>query len=200
VRASGAAVGLWVALGATAALAHPSGFHKRVSLTVSREAVTVLAVMDVDQGQRCSLLRSGADVDGDGQLSPPEAAALADRLVGMMLRTLKVDLAGYALPLKGPQTKLSLRDDRSSTKETGLSVAALIEVKLPSPVLSGMQLTVEDASPDLSPVLLEVFQDAVPPEAPLKAELENGRSASTRLGEQRVAAVADAGVAEPVTR
>ncbi len=175
---------LVAALAASSALAHPQGFHTRLALTLTRSAVTGLLVMDVDAGSRCAVLRQAADADLDGRVTGAEVTALKERLTAMALRPLKLGLSGAALAVTVKESKLSLRDD-ARVGEAGLSLALLLEVRHPRPVSEGLQLEVSDTSPDLSPVLVRVFQAVAPgaaPVAPFEVELEAGKTASVRLG------------------
>ena len=56
----------FVLLSAATAGAHPQGFHARFVFTLTKTAVTGVLVLDVDSGERCELLRAGADVNHDG--------------------------------------------------------------------------------------------------------------------------------------
>lgn len=167
-----------LAVGSTAA-AHPKGFHERLTVTVARRSLTALLVLDVDGGERCSLLRAGADEDHDGALSEPERVALRARLVAMAQRGLTLAVSGYPLEPALKSSKLSLREDLRAS-DTGLSVAALLEVTFPKDVTAGMSLEVGATSPDGSAVVVEVFQAGG--DAPSRLELEPGRKARIRLG------------------
>lgn len=166
------------------ALAHPQGFHKKLTFTLKKSTVTGLVVLDVDSGQRCAVLRQAADADGDGLVQGPEVTALKERLVGMALRTLKLGVSGAPIAVTGKDSKLSLRDD-VRVGEAGLSVAVLVELTHPHAVSEGMTFEVTDTSPDLSPVVVQVFQAAAKgaaPEPPFQVELESGKTAKVRLG------------------
>jgi hypothetical protein len=168
----------------SAALAHPQGFHKKVVLNVSLYRVDGLIAMDVDGGERCRLIRDGADQNRDGKLSGDELKALEDKLVRMATRALKLSLSGFPVPFKIKETKIDLRKDHA-VSETGVSVAVLIEDPHPAAVTVGTQLEIEDSSPDLSPVRFEVNQ--VPPadagvEPPAQKDLESGVKWKVRLG------------------
>ncbi|MFT3837550.1 MAG: hypothetical protein QM723_11195 [Myxococcaceae bacterium] len=169
---------------ASGALAHPQGFHKKVVLNVSLYRIDGLIAMDVDGGERCRLIRDGADSNRDGQLSGDEVKALEDKLVRMATRALKLSLSGFPIPFKVKETKIDLRKDHAVT-ETGVSVAVLLEDPHPAAVSVGTNLQIEDSAPDLSPVRFEVNQ--VPPadagvEPPSTTDLESGVKWKVRLG------------------
>jgi hypothetical protein len=138
-----------------AALAHPTGYHLRLSLSVTRTEVGGLLVMDVDSSEQAKLLREGHDLDRDGVLSRDESKALQKKLVTMAIEGVRVTLAGYPLPLQPTDVKMSLRDDRA-VAEGGLSLAVLLTAKLPSAAGAGMALDVEARAPDRSAVRVEV--------------------------------------------
>jgi hypothetical protein len=167
-----------------AASAHPQGFHKRLIFTLTRLNTQGLVLMDVDGGERCSLIRSGADANHDGLLTGDELTALKARLVAMALKSLKVSYSGALVPMKMSESKLALHED-PRVGEAGLSVAILIEVTHPMPANPGMAFEVADVAPDLSAVNLQVFQasagDAGAP-LPFEADIEGGRKVSIRLG------------------
>lgn len=165
-------------------LAHPEGFHKKIVFTLHKFDVQALLVMDIDGGERCSLIRAGADADHDGVLSATEAAALKNRLVAIAMQSLKVRFSGAPFALEVRESKINLHQD-SGVSESGLSVAIFIDQHHREPATEGLRFEVEDQSPDRSPVNLEVFQ--VPAAeagtlAPYTTELEAGRPASVRLG------------------
>ena len=167
-----------------AAHAHPQGFHKRVVLNVSLYRIDGLIVLDVDGGERCRLIRDGADQNRDGKLSGDEVKALEDKLTRMATRALKLSLSGFGVPPQVKQTKLDLRKDHT-VSETGVSVAVLLEDPHPAAVAVGTDLLVEDSSPDLSPVRFEVNQITLPDaglEPPARTELESGVKWKVRLG------------------
>lgn len=165
---------------ATGALAHPRGFHKKVTLTVTRSKLTALVVLDGDEGNRCQELREAADADGNGVLQGAEVTKLKERLVRIATSRLEVKLSGAKLPLVPRESKLSLREDPRAD-EGGLSLAVLFELKLSTPAAEGMQLEVTDVAPDESAVAVEVFQ-AGAKEAPFQQEVPSGRPATVRLG------------------
>jgi hypothetical protein len=169
---------------ASGAFAHPQGFHKKVVLNVSLYRIDGLIAMDVDGGERCRLIRDGADQNRDGKLSGDEVKALEDKLVRMATRALKLSLSGFPIPFKVKEIKIDLRKDHA-VSETGVSVAVLLEDPHPAAVSVGTQLEIEDSSPDLSPVRFEVNQ--VPAgdagvEAPSTTDLESGVKWKVRLG------------------
>lgn len=173
-----ALLALTVVLAATA-FAHPSGFHKKLTFTLTKTTVTGLVVMDVDSGERCRLLREASDEDRNGLLEGDEVAALKKRLVAMATRNLKLGLSGAPLPVEVKETKLSLREDKRAN-DSPLSVAVLIELKHPHEVSEGMQFEVEDTAPDLSTIVVQVVQESAEP--PLQVELESGKKTKVRLG------------------
>lgn len=164
--------------------AHPEGFHARFAFTVTRTTLTGLLVLDVDSGERCELLRAGADLNHDGVLSKEEKRALELKLASFVTRPLKVSISGAPVPLTVQETKLNLRGDPGVTR-SGLSVALLLEVHHPHEVSPGMHLEVETVTPDQSPVRLEVVQALAagePGPAETRLELESGKKARVRLG------------------
>lgn len=180
----GRGVTLAAAFLAATALAHPQGFHKKLTFTLTKTAITALVVMDVDSGARCAVLRQAADGDSDGLLAGAEVTALKERLAEMALRTLALGVSGAPVAVTVKESKLSLRGD-PRVSESGLSLALLVEVRHPHAVSEGMAFEVTDTSPDLSPVMVQVFQAAAKgaaPEAPVQIELEAGKTASVRLG------------------
>lgn len=171
---------LALALLAGAAGAHPQGFHKKLTFTVSRSKVALLLVMDVDGGGHCLRLREALDGDRDGRLSRPEVAQLRERLVALAWRRLEVRLSGARLPLVVGESKVSLHGDERAN-DASLSLALLAEVDLSSPPGEGFQLEVLDVAPDQSTIALEVFQ-AGAKESPAQVELRSGVRAAVRLG------------------
>ncbi len=166
------------------ALAHPQGFHKKLVFTLTRFTLQGVVLMDIDGGERCELIRSGADTNHDGLLAADELTALKRRLVAMALKSLVVSFSGAKVGLEPSGSKLNLHDDKRVNR-SGLSVAVLFDVTYPQPANPGMAFEVEDISPDLSPVNLQVFQapanDAGVP-SPFEADVESGRKTSIRLG------------------
>ncbi len=165
-------------------LAHPQGFHKKIVFTLHKFDLQGLMVMDIDGGERCSLIRAGADIDHDGVLSVAETAALQKRLVAMAMKQLTVRFSGAPFAIEARESKINLHQD-SSVSQSGLSVAIFIDQHHREPATEGLGFEVADQSPDRSPVNLEVFQvpaiDAgcVPV---FTTELEAGRMAVVRLG------------------
>lgn len=173
-----------VLLGAATAWAHPEGFHARFVFTLTKTAVTGLLVLDVDSGERCELLRAGADANHDGVLSKPERAALLTKLSSFLTKPLKLGISGYPLPLTVTESKLNLRDDDSVSRK-GLSVALLLELKHPYEVSPGMHFEVETVTPDQSAVRLEVLQTPAkdePAEPDFREEVPSGKRVRVRLG------------------
>jgi hypothetical protein len=182
---------------AAPARAHPEGFHQRAVFTLTKTVVTALVVMDVDAGERCELLRAGADTNHDGVLAEAEKRALEKKLSSLVLKPLKVGLSSYVVPLKVLEAKLNLRGDQTVSR-AGVSVALLLEANHPYEVSPGMHFEFETVTPDGSPVRLELFQAADPteeaPEPDFRQEVESGKRARVRLGRL---ARHDAGVSGP---
>lgn len=167
-----------------AAAAHPEGFHQRLTFTLTKTTLTGLLVLDVDSGERCELLRAGADANHDGVLNRPERGALERTLAGFITRTLRLAISSFPIPLTVRDTKLNLHGDQRVGRG-GLSVAILLEVKHPYEVSPGMHFEVSAASPDQSPVLVEVLQATVPgapAEPDVRQELAEGVPLRVRLG------------------
>ena len=173
---------LLVALTAGLAWSHPSGFHKRLTVTVTPERLSVLVVMDVDSGERCLLLREAVDADRDGTLSKDEVARLKDRLVKLAIAPLKLGVSGAPIALDVKDTKVSLRDDRRAN-DAPLSVAVLLEVETHGKLRPGMELELTDTAPDTSGIALQVFQEGQP--QPFEREVPSG--VTTRVEMQRPA-------------
>ncbi len=174
----------FVLLSAATAGAHPQGFHARFVFTLTKTAVTGVLVLDVDSGERCELLRAGADVNHDGVLSKAERATLLAKLTSFLTKPLKLGISGYPLPLTVTESKLNLRDD-DSVSRLGLSVALLMEMKHPYEVSPGMHFEVETTTPDQSAVRLEVVQSAAtgaPGEPDFGEEVPSGKRVRVRLG------------------
>lgn len=179
---AGRALAVLVVALAGVAQAHPQGFHLRATFTVAKDSVQGVLALDVDAGERCRLLRAGADLDHDGLLAGAEVAGLKERLAGLILRPLVLGVSGAPLAVKVLETRLSLREDRRA-QDGGLSVAVLLEATLPRGVFPGSELELTLASPDVSTVVLEVFQaSAAGPEAPLRQEVASGARTKVRLG------------------
>lgn len=171
---------LLLGLLACAAGAHPTGFHKKLTVTLTRTQVTALVVMDVDAGDRCLLLREAADSDRDGWLAGDEVATLKARLTKLATAQLRVALSGAPLRLEVKAAKVTLRRDRRAG-DGPLSVAVLLALTHPHPVGPGLAFEVQDAAPDLSAVVVQVFQQGVAG-APFEAEVPSGAKATVRLG------------------
>lgn len=137
------------------AYAHKAGFHKKTHLTVSAYAVEALLTLDVDEGAAAELLRQGADVNRDGQLTGHELEGLKTRLAGMATRGLKVKVGGLSIPFAAQETKLSVRDD-ATTSRAGLSVAVWALSEHPWAVGEGAWLELQDTSPDFSHVAFDI--------------------------------------------
>ncbi len=169
---------------AEVAHAHPQGFHKKIVFTLTRHTVHALLVMDIDGGERCSLIRSGADLNHDGVLSTDETGVLKKRLVAMAMKSLKVGFSGAPVTLEISESKVNLHAD-PRVNESGLSVAVLLSLTHSPAANPGMAFEVEDTAPDLSTVNLQVFQvsaaDAGAGVA-FEGDAESGRKTSVRLG------------------
>lgn len=150
-----AVLSLWAGL----AFGHASGFHKRTVLTVAPQKLEALITLDVDGGTRAKLLRAGADLDRTGQLSKQEREALRNKLAGLARRPLKVSVAGYPASFELVESKIDLRGN-FGRGEDGVSVALLLEARLPEKISPGMKLALEDASPDSSHVAVQVHQSS----------------------------------------
>lgn len=165
-------------------LAHPQGFHKRVSLELYSTSITGLIVMDLDSGERCELLRAGSDTNHDGTLDDAEARALKKKLTTMATRALKLWISGYPIAIQVKEAKVSLKEDPRVNK-TGVSVAVLLEMRHPYAVSPGMSLWFEDTAPDLSHVEVEVFQHPAADAggvAPTTRSMGSGERLTVRLG------------------
>ncbi len=171
-------------LAASLAWGHPQGFHKKLVFTLTRTELQALLVMDVDGGDRCALIRAGADQNHDGVLSPEETGALKKRLVAMATKSLSVAFSGARVAMVPRESKINLHQD-PRVSESGLSVALVFDVRHNTPLSPGMALEVEDTAPDLSTVNLQVFQ--VPAgdagiDQPFDADIASGQKTSIRLG------------------
>lgn len=169
----GVCLGLW-----QLAHAHPKGFHKRVTLTVSAQLLTALVVMDVDSGRQCLMLREAADSNRDGAVRGEEVTALKGRLAKLATQHLRVSLSGAEVSLNPKEAKLSLRDDLR-TGDGPLSVAVLLEAPLHR-IHEGTTVELTDKAPDGSAVAVQIFQDTE--EKPFEHELASGRSVQVRIG------------------
>jgi hypothetical protein len=162
------------------AWAHPKGFHKNLTVTLTPTRLSVLIVMDVDSGDRCLLLREAVDSNRDGALAGDELTQLKARLVKLATSPLQLGLSGAPLALQVKDTKLSLREDRRAN-DAPLSVAVLLELEHVKALAEGMQLEVTDTSPDLSTIVLQVFQSGVK-EPPFEQEVPSGVKTKVRIG------------------
>ena len=165
-------------------LAHPQGFHKRVTLELWSTSITGLVVMDVDSGERCELLRAGADTNHDGMLEPSETAALKKKLTTLATRALKLWISGYPVAVEIKDTKVMLKED-PRVSPTGVSVAVLLEMHHPYAVSPGMSLWLEDTAPDSGHVEIEVFQHPggdSGEEPAVKKSVASGERVIVRLG------------------
>ena len=154
------------------------------SVTFASLTITGLVVMDVDGGERCELLRAGADTNKDGELDGPETAALKKKLVTLATRALKLSLSGYPVPIVVKDAKVTRKEDPRVSK-SGVSVAVLLEIQHPYAVTPGMTLTLEDTAPDFSTVEVEVYQHAAPDagqEPAVQQTLPSGEALKVRLG------------------
>jgi hypothetical protein len=175
------AVILAAALGAFSAAAHPEGFHQHVRVVVHADRVEALVVLEVDRGRRSQLLRAGADVNGDRRLDAEEVARLRLKLQGLALGKLKLALSGYAPKLVPVDGKLNLGGDLTTSDEA-LSLAVLVEARLPRPVSEGMELVVEASSPDRSHVKVEAEQAIEGAKAPFaESDLRPGERLRLKL-------------------
>jgi hypothetical protein len=163
---------------------HAKGFHKRTVATVNATGMELLVTLDLDGSQRALLLRQGADRDGNGALSPAERRQLEATLSAMATKPLKVQISGYPLQLEQVETKLNLRKD-GTVSESGLSSAVLLRATFPESASEGLELVLQDRSPDDSHVAVEVFQLAAPDAGihePIRADVRSGKTVKVRLG------------------
>ena len=173
----GLVAGLWLV--ATSAHAHPTGFHKKLTVTLTKKTISALVVMDVDSGDRCLLLREPVDSNRDGLITGEEVTKLKARLVKLATSPLKFSISGAPIPLTIKDTRLSLRDDKRAN-DSPLSVAVLIEIEHASEVSPGMHFEVEDIAPDQSTIVLQVFQEGSK-EKPFEAEMPSGVKTKVRF-------------------
>lgn len=164
---------------ATVALAHPSGFHEKLTATVTRSKLTVLLVMDVDSGERCLLLREAVDADRDGQLSGDEVKTLEARLLKLATASLKVSVSGAPVTLPVLEHKISLREDRRAS-DGPLSIAVLLEVERKGAFREGLTLELSSIAPDASSLAVQVFQKGEA--AAVQREVPSGEVVKVRLG------------------
>lgn len=177
-RGEGRTLLLALTLVASTAFAHPQGFHKKLTFTLTKTKVSALIVMDVDAGERCLLLREAVDSNRDGVLAGEEVAQLKDRLVKMATRPLKLSISGAPLPVVVKEAKVSLREDHRAN-DSAVSVAVLVELEHPAST-PGMEFEVEDISPDQSTIVLQVFQEGAK-DAPFQEEVKSGVKTKVRL-------------------
>jgi hypothetical protein len=168
-----------VVLTAGAAHAHPKGFHKKVTVTVTATRISALVVMDVDSGERCLLLREAVDANRDGLIAGDEVGKLKERLVKLATSSLQLGLSGAPLPLQVKDGKVSLRDDKRAN-DSPLSVAVLLELDHPHAVRPGMHLEFTDVSPDTSSIVLQVYEEGSQAK-PFEGEVESGVKTKVRL-------------------
>lgn len=168
------------------ALAHQAGFHKRIFVSISRDALEVLVTMDIDGSARCAGLRSGADADGDGQLAGAELDRLKQRLVDLARRKLSVTVAGYRLPLVVEDAKLNLRRD-FRVSDRGLSLAIRFKSSVWGAQRRGDTFVVADDSPDHSPISVQVLTASTDGGVETaRRTLPSGESVSFTLGSASV--------------
>lgn len=169
----------------TLVLAHPQGFHKRLSFELWSTAITALVVMDIDSGERCELLRAGADANRDGVLNKAEIEALKTKVTTLATRALKLSISAYPLAIELTETKLSLRGD-NRVAPSGVSIAVLLQLRHPYAVTPGMSLTIEDAAPDGSHIEVDVAQHPADagghPEPETHQTMAPGQRVTVRLG------------------
>ncbi len=171
---------LVLCLVAFSAFAHPTGFHKRLTITLTSTRLSVLMVMDVDSGERCLLLREAMDSNRDGVLAGNELTVLKERLLKLATRPLKVSLSTAPLNLTVKESKVSLRGDIRAN-DSPLSVAVLLEMEHSNELKEGMALEIEDISPDQSTIAVQVFQ-AGAKEGPFEKEVPSGTKSTVRVG------------------
>lgn len=167
------------------AQAHPRGFHKKIVLNAYRTRLEGLVVLDVDGAERTRGLRAAADKNGDKKLSQDELKELEQRLTTLALGSLRLTISGAPVPVAAKLTKLDVKGD-FGVSDGGLSVAAMLMVRHPAPVSPGMTLLIQDKSPDLSPVTVQVFMARSVDAGTLDAqqgELEAGKAFAVRLGQ-----------------
>jgi hypothetical protein len=166
-------------------LAHPQGFHTRVTLELYSTSIVGLIAMDIDGGDRTELLRAGVDANKDGVLDAAETGALKKKLTSMATRALKLWISGYPIAIEVKDAKVSLKSD-PRVGPGGVSVAVLLELKHPYAVTPGMSLWLEDTAPDFGHVEVEVIQHPAPDagvrEPPVSKSLPSGERLTVRLG------------------
>jgi hypothetical protein len=138
--------------------------------------------MDIDSGPACLTLREPADENRNGQLDKDEVLNLKKRLTSMATKNFKLAISGAPVAIELKESKISLRDDLRVT-DTGISVAVMFEVRHPYAASEGMTLDVTDASPDRTPIVLEVAQESTTPGLDIQPiEIESGKPQRLRLG------------------
>jgi hypothetical protein len=172
-------LGIFLALFASAAFGHASGFHKKIALQITKTTITGLLVMDVDSREACVGLRAAADEDRNGVIEKEEVTKLKNRLIKMATRNLKLDFSGAKVAVEIKESKLSLRDD-FRPNDSGLSLAIYLEMRHPYQLSEGTKFQFTDISPDTSPIALKVEQASS--EAAVETEVESGKIFSVRLG------------------
>lgn len=159
------------------AFAHPTGFHKKLTLTLTKTKLSVLVVMDADSGERCLLLREAVDSNRDGFITGDEVGKLKDRLTKMAVSPLKFGISGAPLTLVVKESKLSLREDKRAN-DSPLSIAVLIEIPLSPAPHEGASLELTDVAPDQSAIAVQVFQA----KSTVELELPSGVTTPVRIG------------------
>ena len=162
----------------TLASAHPTGFHKKLTVTLTKTKLSVLVMMDADSGDRCLLLREAVDSNRDGFITGDEARKLKERLTKMAVSPLKFAISGAPLNVVVKESKLSLREDKRAN-DSPLSIAVLIEIPLSPTPHEGSSLEVTDTAPDQSAIALQVFQA----KSTAELELPSGVTTPIRIGQ-----------------
>lgn len=165
------------------ASAHPEGFHKRIALTVTSDGIDGLMTMDVDGGERCELMRAGADVNRDGLLQPEEIAALKAKLLKLAMVALQLEVSGYKLAVQTVESKISLKEEPRVAK-AGLSLAVMLKVDFPKKASIGLELRLKDTAPDEAPVQVHIYPQLAGDggsSADVARELNKGEVLAVRL-------------------
>ena len=162
----------------TGATAHPKGFHKKLTVTLTKTKLSALVVMDADSGERCLLLREAVDANRDGFVMGDEVTKLRERLTKMAVSPLQFSISGAPLPMVVKESKLSLREDKRAN-DGPLSVAVLIEIPLSPAPNEGASLEITDVAPDQSAIALQVFQA----KSTTELELPSGVKTPVRIGQ-----------------
>jgi|CXWL01.1.fsa_nt_gi hypothetical protein len=168
---------------AAVAHAHPEGFHKRIALTVTRDGLDGLLTMDVDGGERCELMRAGADTNRDGLLQPAEVAALKAKLLKLAMVALQLEVSGYKLTVQTVESKISLKEEPRVAK-AGLSLAVMLKVDFPQKATPGLELRLRDTAPDEAPVQVHIYPQLAGDggsSADVSRELNKGEVLAVRL-------------------